>query len=94
VEDTTMLKSLACAALVAGGLTGAASAAQPLPQPTGPIVLGDELLDQVSAGYGQYLPSDTFWFTHSILAANSGGLPELAQWAIWKLHKPFTYCSD
>jgi hypothetical protein len=85
-----MLKSLACAGLVAGGLTGAALAAEPLPQPTGPVVLGDEQLDRVAAGNSwSSLPVQAFFFSHGILAANSGGLPELAQKAIILLHKPF-----
>ena len=85
-----MLKTLACAALVAGAMSGAALAAEPQPQPTGPILLGDEQLDRVAAGNtGASLPVQAFFFSHGILAANSGGLPELAQAVVILLHRPF-----
>lgn len=85
-----MLKSLACAALLAGTLSGAALAAEPQPQPAELLVLGEEQLDRVAAGIslsGPFgLASSSFFAAHNILAANSGGLPDAAQTAIGLLH--------
>ncbi len=85
-----MLKSLACTALLAGALSGAALAAEPQPQPTGPVVLGDEQLDRVAAGYtGSNPATGAFFFAHGVLADKVGILPPPAVAAILLLHAPF-----
>lgn len=84
-----MRKLLAIATLLAGPLSGAALAAEPQPQPAGPLVLGDEQLDRVAAGYlggCLCLPYQAFYQAHDTLAANSGGLPGPAQTAIGLVH--------
>lgn len=93
-----MLKSIACAALLAGALSGAALAAEPQPQPTGPILLGDEQLDRVAAGISFSGPlglaANSFYAAHNILASNSGGLPDAAQTAIGLLHEAIFLLSN
>lgn len=93
-----MLKSLACAALLAGTLSGAALAAEPQPQPAGPLVLGEEQLDRVAAGISLGGPlglaSSSFFAAHDVLAANSGGLPDAAQTAIGLVHQAIFLLSN
>lgn len=84
-----MLKSIACAAFLAGALSGAALAAEPQPQPTGPILLGDEQLERVAAGNNGSNPVANFFLAHGILAGNVGNLPQPALMAIILLHGPF-----
>lgn len=85
-----MLKSLVGATLVAATLSLPALAAEATPPTAGPVVLDDRQLDQVSAGYTGSL-GGAFWQAHAVLARNSGGLPELAQIAIWLIHEPFLH---
>ncbi len=79
-----MRRTIFAAAFLAGSMASGSWATEP-PAPTpAPVVLGSEQLDRVTAGANG--SSNAFWQFHQTFANSAGGLPELAQIVIRKLH--------